>query len=443
MRIAIVGLGKLGAVMAAVLADRGHEVVGADLDPRVVAAVNAGCAPVREPDLAELIARNRSRLRATQSTRDAARQAEIVFIVTPTPSGPDGTFSLKHVLAAAQEVSAVLKEVNTFKIVAVTSTVMPEATGGQILPALESGSGKKCGVDFGLCYNPEFIALGSVARDFLNPDIVLIGESDPKSGQVLENLYRGVCANSPVVVRTNFINAEIIKLSLNTFVTTKISYANMLAEICERLPGADVDVVTRALGCDRRIGGSYLRGGLGYGGPCFPRDNVALGVMARRLGVDPALAEATDRINRRQALRVGRLVAERVRTGGLVAVLGLAYKAGTSVAEESQGVLIAEYLAECGLRVSVFDPAAMAAARERLGERVRFSDALEECVAGAEAVVIATPWPEFRGLDPSTLAGGERRPLIIDCWRLLPPEALRGRAEVWVLGRGGQGCGRA
>lgn len=436
MRIAVVGLGKLGSVMAAVLADRGHSVVGADTNPEVVARINEGRAPVAEPGLIELIARNRERLTATVNTEEAAAGAELIFIVTPTPSAPDGTFSLDFVLSAGQAVGRALRQARNFPVVALTSTVMPGSTGGRLLPLLESVSGKRCGVDFGLCYNPEFIALGSVIRDFLNPDMVLIGESDPRSGQILEDLYRSVCANRPAVARMNFVNAELTKLCVNTFVTTKISYANMLAELCERLPGADVGVVTRALGLDSRIGGKYLQGALGYGGPCFPRDNAAFTAMARELGVEPDLAEATDRINRRQASRIGQLVLAWLPAGGTVGVLGLAYKPGTNVVEESQGILLAQYLAKHGARVVAYDPAAMEVARHVLDGRVELCPTMECCAALADVLVIATPWDEFRALEPEHMKHCAVLPVLVDCWRMFPKERFEGAVRYVTLGCG-------
>jgi UDPglucose 6-dehydrogenase len=199
-----------------------------------------------------------------------------------------------------------------------------------------------------MCYNPEFIALGSVIRDFLNPDFVLIGESDERSGQVLEGIYRQVCENDPPIVRMNFINAELTKLAVNTFVTTKISFANMLARICERLPGADVDVVTRALGLDSRIGAKYLKGAVSYGGPCFPRDNLALIATARKVGAPADIAEATDRFNRWQVGWLADLVWAYLPEGGVVGILGLAYKPNTDVVEESVGLLLAGELGARG-----------------------------------------------------------------------------------------------
>src|SRR5439155_850689 len=231
---------------------------------------------------------------------------------------PDGAFSLKYVLAAAKAVGQVLKHKTAYHLVVLTSTVMPGATGGQLLPALEEASGKRCGTDFGLCYSPEFIALGSVIRDFLNPDFCLIGESDPRSGDILEALYKRTWENNPAVARMNFVNAEIAKLAVNTYVTTKISFANMLARVCEKLPGANVDTVTAALGLDSRIGPKYLKGAVSYGGPCFPRDNLAFAALADQVGAPADIAQVTDRFNRRQLVWLADVVEGHIPDGGMV-----------------------------------------------------------------------------------------------------------------------------
>ena len=194
----------------------------------------------------------------------------------------------------------------------------------------------------------------------------------------------------------NYVNAELTKLSVNTFVTTKISYANMLAQICETLPGADADVVTAALGCDTRIGPKYLKGALGYGGPCFPRDNVAFSALARDNGVPALLAEATDELNRRQVPRMAELVLSHLPEGGTVGVLGLSYKPHTEVIEESQGVAIAKALLAAGARVVVYDPAAMDNAQRVLTGDVIFAASAAECARQADVLAITTPWPEFQ-----------------------------------------------
>ncbi|HLC34099.1 MAG TPA: nucleotide sugar dehydrogenase, partial [Anaerolineales bacterium] len=247
-KVAIIGLGKLGAPMAAAVASRGIQVIGADLDPSKVEAINRGEAPVRETNLAETIRAGHARLRATTDIRWAALEAEVIFIIVPTPSEPDGGFSLRHVLPALDEVGKAIGATAERRVVVITCTVMPGHTGGPIRERLEAVSGKKAGADFGLCYSPEFIALGSVIHDFLNPDLILVGESDAHTGELLEAFYKKVCQNEPVIARMNFVNAELSKLSVNTFVTTKITFANMLAHLCEQIPGAEVDVVTRAIG---------------------------------------------------------------------------------------------------------------------------------------------------------------------------------------------------
>lgn len=443
MNIAVLGLGKLGSVMAAVLADKGYAVVGADKNPRYVEALNDARAPVEEPGLDDLIKRNRGRLSGTGDCERAVAGAEATFIVVPTPSETDGTFSLRYVLPAAESIGRVLRRKTDFHLVVLSSTVIPGSTSGQVLPLLERVSGKKCGRDFGLCYNPEFIALGTVIRDMCNPDMVLIGESDAHSGQMLADLYQHVCENKPAVARMNFVNAELAKLSVNTFVTTKISYANMLAQVCERLPGADAAVVTWALGLDTRIGSKYLKGALGYGGPCFPRDNIAFASFARRLGVKALLAEAVDQVNRWQAPRVGDLILAMLKEGEAVGILGLSYKPLTNVVEESQGLMLAQYLLAKGVPVAVYDPVAMNNARRHLIGKVTYATSFRDCAAKARLLAIATPWEEFKNLRPEHLNYSLGRPIVVDCWRILPREAFVPTVDYVGIGLGPEsGAGR-
>ena len=268
--------------MAGCFASKGYPVVGIDVDPETVRLVNCGQAPVFEPGLSETLAAGKSRLSATQDYREAILNSEVTFVVVPTPSDDHGGFSTKYVGQAAREIGRALREKVGYHLIVLTSTVLPGSTEYGVVPLLEQASGKSCGEGFGCCYNPEFIALGSVIHDFLNPDFVLIGESDPLAGQRLVAIYNDVCDNKPPVARMSIINAELAKISVNTFVTMKITFANMLAAICEQLPGGDIDTVTSTLGLDSRIGQRYLKGALGYGGPCFPRDNLALAYLARQ-----------------------------------------------------------------------------------------------------------------------------------------------------------------
>ena len=435
MKISVVGLGKLGSPLAAVLADKGHTVVGVDVNQAFVEALRHGRAPVRETGLDELIEKNRARLRATTDCGEAVLGTDLTFVVVPTPSKADGAFSLEYTLAACGEIGKALRAKDGFHVVVMTSTVMPGSTGGPIQTCLEEASGKRCGSDFGLCYNPEFIALGSVIRDMMHPDFILIGESDPRSGEILASLYRDSWEKAPPVRRMSFINAELTKISVNTFVTTKITYANMLARLCERLPGADCDVVTDALGMDTRIGKKYLKGALGFGGPCFPRDNVAFNILARQNGVPALLAEATDRFNREQVGWLAERMLERLPAGGRIGILGLAYKPNTSVIEESQGIAFARYFAAKGVPVVAYDPEALEAARLVLDGQVTFAASAADCARQADLLLVATPWDEFRNLPPSVL-GGRGRPVVVDCWKILPREPFAQVADLIVLGQG-------
>ena len=429
MNVSVIGLGKLGAPMAAVFAAKGHRVVGLDTNLALVTAIEEGRAPVEEPRLQDMIDDGKGRLQATTDYDRLVRETEISFIIVPTPSDSSGAFSNEYVLAAIGKLGAALRNKKTYHVVAVTSTVMPGATGGPIREALERASGRSVGPNLGLAYNPEFIALGSVVNNMLNPDFLLIGESDSRAGQMVESVYEVVCENKPPSRRMNFVNAELSKISVNTFVTTKISYANMLADICDRLPGADVEIVTAAIGSDTRIGRKYLRGAVGYGGPCFPRDNVAFATLASALGANADIARATDTINRYQIERLANAVKTRVSEGARVAILGLSYKPDTSVVEESQGVLLASRLYNDGFAVIIHDPMAAGAAQRILASSVVYADSAEDALRDADIGVLVTPWPEYAKL--ANVALPKQVP-VIDCWRMLSGNGQGSVLPIWI-----------
>ena len=436
-RVNVVGLGKLGAPLAAVLASRGFSVIGLDVNKVLVDALNAGKMPIIEPQLNELLAANKARLSATMDANEAIQKSDASFVIVPTPSDQTGFFSNRFVLQAMATLGKALRNKTGYHMVVITSTVMPGTTGSEIKAALEAASGRKVGPDLGLCYNPEFIALGSVVRDMLTPDSILIGESDAKAGDMLQTIYLSMCENKPPVQRMNFINAELTKISVNTYVTTKISYAIMLADICDRLPGADVDVVTRALGADSRIGIKYLKGAMGYGGPCFPRDNVAFAALARKIGARADVAEATDRINNHQIDRLANLVAKFAKSGTRIALLGLSYKPQTPVVEESHSVKLAARLADAGYVVSVHDPLAQAAAVSVLGDKVVEASSMEEAVRECDLLIVATGWPDYKAIDPAWCkrSSGSRL-TVLDLWRTLPADKFADVADVLYLGSG-------
>jgi len=419
--VSVIGLGKLGTPMAVCFAARGFTVHAVDLNPQKVDAISRGVPPVHEPGLAELLAECRERITATKDIESAVIASDVTFVVVATPSEADGGFSLHYAVPSCESIGRALRTKSAYHVVVVTSTVMPGSMGGPIKSALERASGKRCGVDFGLCYNPEFIALGTVIRDFYYPDFLLIGESDTRAGDVLSEIYKRTCKNSPALARMNWINAEITKLSVNTYITTKISYANMLARLCEKLPEADVNVVTDALGLDSRIGAKYLKGAVSYGGPCFPRDNRAMAALAARVGASSGLAEATDIFNRAQIKSLAETVKRYRSQSSVIGILGLTYKPNTDVVEESFGLLLAQELSSANLPVIVYDPSGDGARVLKNYKNIRVASSAQECIAESRVVVLATPWQEFRDLRPALWArpGYSEPRVVIDCWRAL------------------------
>jgi UDPglucose 6-dehydrogenase len=417
--ISVIGLGKLGGSMAAGFASRGLNVIGVDVNRHAVDAINAGRAPVQETGLGELIAANRERIRATMSTEEAVLGSDISFVIVPTPSDERGAFTLQYAAFAFRALGQALKKKNDYHVIVLTSTVLPGATRQGLLPILERESGKKCGPDFGLCYNPEFIALGSVIRDFLNPDFYLLGEFDRRAGDLLEEVHHRVSQNNAPVKRMSLENAELAKIAVNSYVTMKISFANMLADFCEHLPGGDVDVVSDALGMDKRIGRKYLTGGFGFGGPCFPRDNVALDFLGNQLGVDSSLLRTNDSYNRGISKRYIEKFQQYLPRGATVAVLGLAYKPLSHVIEESPGIYLCRALSDAGYRVIGHDNLAAPYAETALKMNALVTDSLEEALKDADVVLVTTTDKSYTALTAEDLLRGRPKVTVIDFWRCL------------------------
>lgn len=418
--VSVIGLGKLGATMAGCLASRGFNVIGVDVSQKAVDAMNSGHTPVQETGLDEMIGKYKDRIRATLSHEDAILNSDISFVIVPTPSDERGAFSIQYAAYAFEAIGKALAKRDSYHTVVLTSTVLPGSTRYSLLPILEQYSGKKCGKDFGLCYSPEFIALGTVIRDYLNPDFYLVGEFDERSGAALESVNSRVALNQAPSKRMSIENAELAKISVNSFVTLKISYANMLADLCERIPGGDVDIVSDAIGMDKRIGRRYLTGGFGYGGPCFPRDNVALNFVGKHLGASTQLLEINDEFNRSIAPRFVDRLGPYLHKGSTVAVLGLAYKPLSHVIEESSGIYLCRALADSGMRVIGYDPLANEGARTELKGHALIADTITSCLQDAETVLVTTPDDIYKSLTPDDFLAGKQSVTVVDFWRCLP-----------------------
>ncbi len=436
-QLSLVGLGKLGLCLAACLAEKGFPVIGVDIEERVVNQVNAGVAPWYEPGLDQLLARHGGKtLRATTQHREAIAQSDVTFVLVATPSNPDGSFSNRFIEAALRSLALALAESDKpHHLFIISSTVMPGSTGEVFIPLLEQYSGRKLNDGFSVCFDPDFVALGNVIKGFLRPDLVIIGESSAQAGARVEAIHRQMCENEPAISRMSIISAEIAKVCLNAYITTKISFANSVANLCERVPDADVDAITRAIGADRRISPYYFQGGLSFGGTCFPRDTRAYMTMAARYGVQADIIHAVDQVNKYQDQHLAEVVLRELAKvdNKTVGVLGLAFTANTPVVTESPAIKLIAELIRHDVHVVAYDPLAIDNARTVFGSAVEYVHTAESCLAQAGLAVVTLRNAELK----QVIEGfAPREPLtVIDCWRLIDRQGLNDKIRLVALGR--------
>jgi len=422
-RISIFGLGYVGLSHAIAYALKGVKVIGFDVDREKLKSIKKGISPIKEPGVVENLGKlvKSGRLKVTGSHKDAVLSTNITFISVNTPSLPDGYADLSQVRSAISRIGEVLYDKNGYHLVVVNSTVPPRTTEDLVKPLLEETSGKIVGEEIGLCFMPEFLREGSAIRDILEPWRIVIGEVDKKSGDVLESFLLDVHGKRlPPVIRTTPVNAELIKYGSNAFLAMRVSFINTMARVCELLPGADVDVVAYGMGLDPRIGSRYLSAGPGFGGSCLPKDLKALIKTCENLGYDPLLFKVIDEVNEQQLKHVVEIVEQRL--GNLkdkkVAVLGLAFKAGTDDIRDSQAIRIIRYLVEKGAEVKVYDPEAMENARNVLKDLVEYSTSPYECIKDCDVTIIVTDWSEFKDLKAEDYRKLMKKPIIVDTRRI-------------------------
>ena len=422
-KVSIFGLGYVGLSHAVAYALKDIRVVGFDVDREKIELIRKGVSPIKEPDVVKHLKSlvKDDKIRVTEDYRGAVLSTDITFVCVNTPSLQDGSADLSQVKSAISMIGEVLRDKERFHLVVVNSTVPPTTTENVVKPLLEDVSGKRVGEDVGLCFMPEFLREGSAIRDILEPWRIVIGEVDKKSGDVLESFLLDVHGKRlPPVIRTTPVNAELIKYSSNAFLAMRVSFINTMARVCELLPGADVDVVAYGMGLDPRIGFRYLSAGPGFGGSCLPKDLKALIKTCENLGCDPLLFKVIDEVNEQQLKHVVEIVEQRL--GNLknkkVAVLGLAFKAGTDDIRDSQAIRIIRYLVEKGAEVKVYDPEAMENARNVLKDLVKYSTSPHECIKDCDVTIIVTDWSEFKDLKAEDYRKLMKKPIIVDTRRI-------------------------
>jgi UDPglucose 6-dehydrogenase len=408
--IGVFGAGWVGLVTGGCFAELGHDVIVRDVMSERISALDAGRLPFHEPDLPEVLSRNRDRIRYTLDAQDLA-SADAMFICVQTPPTYSGDADLSYVWGALDD----LPRVERRQILVMKSTV-PVGTGEKVRAALEA----RGLTNVGYVSNPEFLSEGRAVRDFLDPDRIVIGAFAEEDGAAVEALYSGIEA---AVVRTDVASAEMIKLAANAFLMTRISFINEIANVCEAV-GADVVEVAKGIGLDHRLGPHFLRAGIGYGGSCFPKDSLALKQLASNSGYHFQLLAAVIEVNELQKRRVIQKLEKHLGKlrGKKIALLGLAFKAGTDDMREAPSLVLASRLLAEGAEVRAWDPVA------RPGELIKDAvlyDTVFEAVTGADAAVIVTEWDELRALPSKDVRDAMARPLIIDGRNLLDPEETR------------------
>jgi UDPglucose 6-dehydrogenase len=424
MRIAVVGTGYVGLVVGACFAETGNQVTCVDKDDAKVRALRRGKIPIFEPGLEELVRRNSSekRLTFTKDLAGAVKKADVVFIAVGTPMGEDGSADLQHVLGAAREIA---RAMNGYKVIVDKSTV-PVGTSEKVREVIR----RETTHPFSVVSNPEFLKQGAAVDDFLKPDRVVIGATDPRAAELMVELYRPFTRTGAPIMVMDCASAELCKYAANAMLATRISFMNEIANVCE-LFGADVDQVRQAVATDKRIGPAFLFPGVGYGGSCFPKDVQAIVKFSADKKYKFRVLEAVEQVNKTQKQRL--LVKLDARfgkgakslAGKTIALWGLAFKPRTDDMREAPAIPIIEGLLARGAKVQAYDPEAMHVARQLFGTKITYAKNAYRALVGADALLIVTEWNEFREPDFTKMKKTMKQPVIFDGRNLYQPEQLR------------------
>ena len=414
MKIAVIGTGYVGLVTGTCFAETGNEVICVDIDKGKVDKLASGKITIYEPGLEKIFLRNQkeNRLHFTTSLAEGIDGAEIIFLALPTPPGEDGSADLKYILGVAKDLGALIKE-GDYKIIIDKSTV-PVGTADKVEAALLVNGGIKG--TFDIVSNPEFLREGVAVDDFMKPDRVVIGTSSDRAKKVLSDLYGPFVRQGNPIIFMDEKSAELTKYAANSFLATKITFMNEIAQLCELL-GADVDMVRKGMGSDERIGRRFLFPGIGYGGSCFPKDVQALAKSSTEVNYSFKILDAVMDVNEKQKLHLIPKIKAWFKNdlkGKKIAIWGLAFKPNTDDIREAPALYIIDALLEAGATVSTFDPEAMKNVKELLGDKIIYAESQYDALKDADALVIATEWSEFRQPDFNKISSLLKNKVIFD-----------------------------
>lgn len=422
MRVAIIGTGYVGLVTGTCLAEVGMQVTCVDKASGKIAKLRSGSVPIYEPGLDALVAGNlkAGSLRFTTDLSEAVADAEVIMIAVGTPTRKlDGNADLQYVYAAAEEIGRTLDHY----AVVVTKSTVPAGTGFEVQRIIADLNPE---LGFDVASNPEFLREGNAVSDFMKPDRIVVGTETVRARSVMENLYRPFSDMGAEMIFTDIVSSELIKYAANTFLATKVSFINEMADLCEKV-GGDIEDVARGMGSDPRIGRAFLKPGPGYGGSCFPKDTLAMVNIGERALSPATIVEAVISVNRS---RTHRMVAKVMQAAGndlrgkRIALLGLTFKPDTDDVRDSVAVLMAELLAQAGARVIAYDPKGMEQARGVLGDAVEYAASADDALNEADLCVIATDWAEFCERAPADYKARMRQSVIVDLRNLFPLDVM-------------------
>lgn len=410
MKIAVVGTGYVGLVTGTCFAETGNEVTCIDIDQSKVDRLNAGEITIYEPGLEEIFLRNlkEGRLKFTCSLKEGISEAKVIFLALPTPPDENGSADLKYILAVANDLGNVLQE---YAVIVDKSTV-PVGTADKVRDAILKNSN----VEFDVVSNPEFLREGVAVDDFMKPDRVVIGVESDKAKKIMSELYAPFLRSGNPIIYMDLRSAELTKYAANSFLATKISFMNEIAQLCERM-GADVDMVRLGIGSDQRIGKRFLFPGIGIGGSCFPKDISALVQSADEFEYDFKILNAVMKVNERQRLHLVSRIKNYFKgnlTGKHFAIWGISFKPNTDDIREAPSLYMIDALLKEGASICVFDPEAMENAKAHYGNKISYAESQYEALDKADALIIATEWNEFRAPDFKKIENRLKRKLIFD-----------------------------
>jgi UDPglucose 6-dehydrogenase len=439
-KASVVGLGFIGLAMAVHVATKGHDTIASSNEKEKVEKIANGHVPFFEPDIEQMLrcVLKNKKLEVVHGRENAVLNSEITFVTVGTPSRQNGSCDLTYIKETAKEIGKALKKKSSYHLIVIRSTVPPGTTELVLKPIIEQYSHKKIGDQIGLAMNPEFLREGNAMHDVANPDRVVIGEFDKKSGEVLENFSRQLFGNDVPILRMNLASAELSKYASNVFLATKISFINEVSNICERLNKVDVNEVANAMGLDPRIGKEFLKAGSGWGGSCFPKDTRAMVHFSRKMGYSARLTKAVIEVNVLQAKRMVEIAEEEL--GNLrdkkVALLGLSFKPDTDDVRDAPSMKIIDHLLAKGSKVAAYDPVAKGNVRKIFSGKVDFSESIEKCLMDADCCMIVTEWAEFRKLNPAHFTSRMRNPLLIDGRRIYNYQVFSRKLRFRAIGLG-------